>query len=215
MNIGRCMTKLLYIESSPRKKRSSSIEVANIFLEEYKKQHKETEWKELDLWKDPLPEFDNDIIDAKYAIMHQQAHSEAQRKGWRVVEELIQQFKNADKYIFSLPMWNFSIPYRLKHYFDLLVQPGYTFTFSATEGYKGLILGKPVLVIYSRGGAYYAGSGAENLDLQKEYMETVLKFIGFNKIQSIFIEPTLASEEQKMNAIQIAKERAKQLAKEF
>ena len=209
------MTKLLYIESSPRKKRSSSIEVAHSFFDEYKKQHTNTEVEVLDLWKEPLPEFDNDIIDAKYAIMHQQSHSEAQRKAWRGVEEIIQQFKNADKYIFSLPMWNFGIPYRLKHYFDLIVQPGYTFKFSPTEGYKGLVLEKPVLVIYSRGGSYFAGSGAEGLDLQKEYMETILKFIGFTTIQSIFIEPTLASEEQKINTIQIAKERAKQLAKEF
>ena len=51
-------------------------------------------------------------------------------------------------------MWNFGIPYILKHYIDLIVQPGLTFSFSPSEGYKGLVTGKPVTVVYARGGAY-------------------------------------------------------------
>jgi FMN-dependent NADH-azoreductase len=128
------MTRLLYIESSPRKKRSSSIEVAHTFLEEYGKIHSDDEIIVLDLWQRDIPPFDGDIIDAKYAIMHNQAHTEAQRKAWRAVEQTIAEFKNADKYLFSLPMWNFGIPYKLKHYIDVIVQPSYLFSFSPSEG---------------------------------------------------------------------------------
>lgn len=207
------MAHLLYIEASPRKKRSSSIEVAKIYLEQYRESHPDDTIEILDLWSKDLPPFDGDVIDSKYAIMHGQSHTEAQRKAWRAVEQIIADFKKADRYLFSIPMWNFGIPYRLKHFFDIIVQPSYTFSFSPSEGYKGLVTGKPVVLIYSRGGAYGAGSGSEDLDYQKTYMETILKFIGFTDFQSIVIEPTLASQELKDNAVKQAKEKAIKLAK--
>ena len=52
------MAKLLHIESSPRKDRSSSIQVAKAFLEEYRKTHPGDTVETLDLWKTDLPRFD-------------------------------------------------------------------------------------------------------------------------------------------------------------
>ena len=206
------MGRLLYIEASPRKKKSSSIEVARIYLDAYRQSHPDDEIEIFDLWQRELPRFDGDVIDAKYAILHGQSHTEAQRKSWRAVEQTIADFKRADRYLFSLPMWNFGIPYSLKHYFDVIVQPSYTFTFSPSTGYQGLVTGKPAVIIYSRGGAYGSGTGSEALDLQRSYMETILKFIGFHDIKSIIIEPTLSSPEEKEKAIKHAKEEAIQLA---
>jgi FMN-dependent NADH-azoreductase len=209
------MSRLLYIETSPRKKRSSSIEIAKVFVEEFKEAHPTNEVEELDLWHTELPEFDGDVIDAKYSIMHGQSQTEAQRKSWRRVEQLISQFKQTDKYLISLPMWNFSIPYKLKHYIDLIVQPSYTFTFSPEQGYRGLVVNKPVVLIYSRGGDYHEGSGSEALDMQIKYMETILKFIGFTDIHNIIIEPTLASPDSKEKAMLAAKDEAKRMAAKF
>lgn len=209
------MHRLLYIESSPRKKRSSSIEVAHTFLETYREHHREDEVETLDLWHKELPAFDGDIIDAKYAVMNGQSHTEAQRKSWRAVEQMIADFKRADRYLFSLPMWNFNIPYKLKHFFDVIVQPSYTFNFSPSEGYKGLVTGKPVVLIYSRGGAYNIDTGAQHLDFQQTYMEAILKFIGFTDIRSIIIEPTLASAEQKDQSVKRAKDEATTIAANF
>jgi FMN-dependent NADH-azoreductase len=208
------MAKLLYIEASPRKKRSSSIAVARLFLDAYKKAHLKDEVKEVDLWKKELPEFDGDVIDAKYAIMHGQPHSEQQVSAWKEVEKIIEEFKAADKYVFSLPMWNFGIPYKLKHYFDILVQPGYTFTVTP-QGYQGLVNDKKILMIYSRGGAYGVDTGALDLDLQKRYMETILNFIGFKSFESIVVEPTLSGEEKKEASLKIGREKAQQLASTF
>src|SRR5947209_8298461 len=121
------MAKLLYIESSPRKERSSSIATAKVFLDEYRKSHPQDEIVTIDLWKKELPPFDGHVIDSKYAIMHGKEKTDDQVKAWKKVEDLISEFKSGDKYLFSLPMWNFSIPYKLKHYLDLLIQPGYAF----------------------------------------------------------------------------------------
>jgi FMN-dependent NADH-azoreductase len=207
------MAKLIYIEASPRKKRAASIAVANTFLENYRKAHPQDEVHVIDLWKKDLPPFSGDIIDAKYAIMHGQPHTEEQRRGWKAVEDLIAEFKTGDKFLVSTPMWNFGIPYKLKHYIDLLVQPGYTFMVTPEGEYKGLVTGKKVALIYARGGAY--GSG-DALDLQIRYMETILGFIGFQNFQKVVIEPTLAgSPEEKKKMLEAAQEKAKQLATKF
>jgi FMN-dependent NADH-azoreductase len=210
------MASLLYIETSPRKDRSASIEVARTFIAEYKKANPDDTVDSLDLWKTDLPEFKGEVINAKYAILHGEKHTDEQLKAWKAVEEVIEYFKGADKYLISLPMWNFGIPYKLKHYIDVLVQPTYTFSFTPEEGYKGLVTGKPVAVVYARGGAYGAGSGGEDFDLQKRYMEQVLGFIGFTDIRSIIVEPTLmAQPEEQPKIMKVAKEQAAAMAREF
>jgi FMN-dependent NADH-azoreductase len=210
------MARLLYIESSPRKDRSASINIARSFIEEYRTNHPDDSITVLDLWKTDLPSFDGDTINAKYAILHGEDHSESQKNAWSSVENIISDFTSADKYLISLPMWNFGIPYVLKHYIDILVQPSYTFSFSPDSGYSGLITGKPAAIVYARGGAYDTGSDAANLDFQKSYMELVLGFIGITDIKSIIAEPMLmASPEDKAMLIQQAKDTAKKIALTF
>ena len=87
---------------------------------------------------------------------------------------LADHFKSADKYLVSLPMWNFSIPYKLKHYIDLLVHRRLTFSFTPEEGYKGLVTGRPLVAVCARGGDG-PGSGAEAWDQQGKYLETYLR----------------------------------------
>lgn len=209
------MGKLIYIESSPRKERSSSIAVAKVFLEAYKKNHPDDQILTIDLWNKELPPFDGDTIDAKYAIMHGQPYTEKQTKAWRPVVSLIDEFKSGDRYLFSLPMWNFSIPYKLKHYIDLLVQPGLTFKYTQEKGYEGLVTNKKALLIYSRGGAYGVETGEKELDLQIRYMESILGFIGLTDLSSIIIEPTLASEAKKKEAVKQAMEQAEKAGVNF
>jgi FMN-dependent NADH-azoreductase len=209
------MARLLYIEASPRKQRSASIQIAKTFVQEYERTHSGDSVEILDLWSIKLPEFDGHVIDSKYVILHGLEHTAEQKEAWSGVEKFISQFTGADKYLFSLPMWNFGIPYKLKHYIDVIVQPGYTFSFSPEEGYKGLMVGRPVAAVYARGGAYGSGTGAEAFDLQKAYLEHILGFIGFSDFQTILVEPTLASPEDKEKSIEAAREQAVSIAASF
>ena len=208
------MSKLLYIESSPRKKRSKSISVAKAFLEEYKATNPGDEVVTLDLWQAKLPEFDGFTIDAKYQVMHGQDFTEDQKKAWQAVVNVCEEFKSADKYVLSIPMWNFGIPYKLKHYFDVIVQPGQTFSFDPATGYTGLVTGKPISVIYARGGAY-GSDETKGMDLQKGYLDLLLGFIGFTEVQSILIEPTMGAPEDVAAMEAAATEQARSLAKSF
>lgn len=209
------MARLLYIEASPRKERSASIEIAGTFISEYERSHPGDVVERVDLWDTSLPEFDGHVIDSKYVILHGLEHTDEQKQAWKAVENVISQFTGADKYLFSLPMWNFGIPYKLKHYIDVIVQPGYTFSFSPKEGYKGLMAGKPVATIYARGGAYGPGTGGESYDLQKAYLEHILGFMGFSNFQTILVEPTLSSPEEKEKSMVAARELAKTIAVNF
>ena len=209
------MAKLLHIEASPRKDRSASIAVARAFLDEYRKTHTGDTVETLDLWKTELPSFDGDVINSKYVIMHGKEHTPEQKKAWGAVEKVIAQFKGADKYLFSLPMWNFGIPYKLKHFIDVIVQPTYTFSFSPAEGYKGLVTGKPAAVVYARGGAYPPGTPGEGFDLQKRYLELVLGFIGFTDVRPILVEGTLGKPEESEKSKAGAIAQAKSLAASF
>jgi FMN-dependent NADH-azoreductase len=205
------MAKVLHLVCSPRGDRSASLTVAKTFLEAYKAKNPGDETECLDLWMAKLPEFDGATINGKYAILHGKAFTPEQDAAWKAVVKVAEHFKSADKYVISLPMWNFGIPYKLKHYIDVLVQPGLTFSFSPESGYKGLVTGKPVTAIYARGGAYGPGSGAEGYDAQSTYLKQVLGFIGFTDIREIFVEPTL----QKADAVDAGKAKAKEAAASF
>lgn len=210
------MAKLLYIEASPRKERSASIEVAHAFLEEYRKLHPKDEIAVVDLWEKALPEFDGDVIDAKYAIMSGKPSTDAQKRAWKAVEDVIAEFKSADKYVISIPMWNFGIPYKLKHYIDVITQPGYTFSFSQETGYSGLVNGKKIALIYARGGAYGAETGASQLDFQTTYMQTALGFIGLTEQHAVVVEPTVnGGPEKKAEAVKAGKALATKIADKY
>jgi FMN-dependent NADH-azoreductase len=207
------MNKLLYIQASPRIERSYSIAAADVFVSAYKQANPKDDVVIMNLFKKDLPPFDGLTVQAKYTILHGLKHSPEELAAWQKVEELIAEFKSADKYVMAVPMWNFGIPYRLKQYLDIIVQPGYTFSFSPKEGYKGLVLGKPMFVSYSRGGAYEKGTPAEAFDLQTKYLHLALGFIGFTDIRTLIVEPTLAgpdvAKKMKEKAIADAREMAK------
>jgi FMN-dependent NADH-azoreductase len=210
------MSKILYIQASPRGKRSKSITAADAFVEAYKQKNPSDQIETLNLFEAQIPSLDGLAIQAKYTILHGQEHSEEELGAWRDVEKVIEQFVSADKYILAVPMWNFSIPYRLKHYIDVLIQPGYTFSYTEEEGYHGLIKGKPICVVYASGGEYPAGSEAEAFDLQKKYVELILGFMGFENISSIVVEPTLQGGPDVADAkLREAVDKAKEIAVTF
>jgi len=187
------MNKILYIKASPRSGHSYSVAVADAFIETYHQTHPDDEINTIDIFKSDLPAFDFKAATAKYKIMYNQQHSEEDRQIWSGVVSAIEEFKSADKYVMAVPMWNFSIPYRLKQYIDILIQPTYTFSVTADGNYD-----------------------KEAFDLQKRYLELILAFIGFSDIRSVTVEPTLAAgpdvaEQRRAKAI----EKARQTAREF
>ena len=210
------MGSILYIKASPRTETSYSVAVADAFVDAYRQKNPADEIRTVDIFERPLPAFDLPVVTAKYRIMDGEEHSPEDRRVWSEVVSVIDEFRSADKYVMAVPMWNFSIPYRLKQYIDIIVQPGLTFSVTADGGYKGLVKGKPVFIAYARGGQYPAGTDYEPFDLQKGYLELILAFIGFSDIRSVVVEPTLTggAEVAKRKRAE-AVEKARQMAGAF
>lgn len=206
------MAKVLHLYVSPREERSHSRNVAEAFLEVYQETNRGDEVATLDLSSVDLPPFDGFAIQAKYNIMHGKDHSSEQATAWREVEAVIEQFTSADKYVVSNPMWNFGVSYRLKHYIDVITQPGYTFA-ADESGYTGLVTGKPMVLIHACGGGGYTEGDMAAMDFQARYLETVFGFMGFTDIRQIRVEGMLGPDAVAAETAAIAE--AQKVAKEF
>lgn len=186
------MSKLLYIIASPQAGTASfSRKVADAFVGAYHETHPDDAIEVLDLWATPLPEFGAVAASWKTKVITGQTPNEEEEAERANIEGLIEQFKGADKYVFSIPMWNFSVPYKLKHYIDIIVQPGLTFGFDPATGYFGLVPSeRPVYVVHARGGTYAPGSPTSGLDFQQPYIDTVLGFVGLTQVTTQLVEAT-------------------------
>ncbi len=209
------MKKVLYIEGSPRGEASYSIRAAQAFLREYQRLHPQDNIAHLNVFERELPVFSGLALEAKYALMHGQEANREQKSAWKAVETVIEEFKSADKYVWAVPMWNFGIPYRLKQYIDILLQPGYTFSHSPEKGYEGLVTGKPVFIAYARGGEYIEGEASAAADMQKPYLELVLAFIGLTDIRRVIVQPTMQGRDIGKEKLDAACVQARQLAALF
>lgn len=208
------MAKLLFIEASPRGERSYSSQAARAFLDAYRAAHPGDTIEVLKLWSADLPAFDGATLAAKYAVMGGKDFTAEEAQAWGRVAATAEHFKAADKIVVSTPMWNFSVPYVLKHYIDVIAQPGLTFGWSPEAGYFGLVKGKPALVVTASMGAYGPGSGAEAIDFQKPYVEWMLKFFGFETIHAIQVVNTGMPDTAEASLAE-AKAKAAELAKTF
>ena len=69
------MSRVLYIQASPRGERSYSISVADAFVSAYKAANPRDEIMTINLFKKDLPAFDGLAVQAKYTILHGLKHS--------------------------------------------------------------------------------------------------------------------------------------------
>ena len=206
------MAHVLHVQASPRGDESFSIRTARAFLEAYAKTHPGDTIETLDLAARPPIEFRGEAAGAKMQILGGQAPAGQQAKAWARVTETIRHLKKADKLLVSSPMWNFALPYRLKHYIDVVVQPGETFRYTPEGKVEGLLAGKPCMLILARGGRYGPGTPAAAMDFQLPYLKAVLGFIGIEKVGVILVEPTAAegpNAAEKVLAAAVAEARAK------
>lgn len=184
------MKKILHIQASPREG-STSLQVAAEFLKGLASGAQAPIVETLDLFDGSLPQFHAPEASAKYRVLAGEPLEDEAARAWSRVIAVVDQIKSADIVLVSCPMWNFGIPYTLKQYFDVIVQPGLTFSYSPEEGYSGLLRGKTAVLILSRGGSYEPGTETESLDMQKPYLELILGFMGIVDIRTVVLQPTL------------------------
>lgn len=181
------MKKLLHINAAPRGSESRTLKVSNAFLESFKDSHNGWIVDELNLFTDEIPSLTKRRIDGKYVVMSGKDLSGDVKESWEEIVFHIERFMSADGYLLSSPMWNFSIPYHLKKYIDVIVQPKYMFRYT-DKGVEGLVKGKKMIVCVSRGGDYSAPD-AKIYDQQEPYLRTVFGFVGLTDMTFVIAQP--------------------------
>ncbi len=115
--------RLLHIIASPRGERSRSRSVADHFLRHLLN----ADVEELDLWAEDLPELDGAMLESRYNLIRGEPVETGFERRWDELRERVKHLLEFDTWLFSTPMWNFGVPYRLKHYLDLVIHPTMAF----------------------------------------------------------------------------------------
>ncbi|MEU4695309.1 NAD(P)H-dependent oxidoreductase [Actinoplanes sp. NPDC023714] len=187
------MSKLLHISASPRGPQSESLALAATYLDTVRETEPGVTIEEWDLWDGTLPAFGPDAAAAKMAIFAGTRPTGAAADAWQAAVDTFRRFDAADRYLFSVPMWNAGVPYILKQFIDVISQPGLLFGFDAAEGYTGLLRGKRAAVIYTSAVYGPARGPAFGADFQAPYVEEWLRWSGITDIRTIHFRPNLVT----------------------
>jgi FMN-dependent NADH-azoreductase len=192
-------TRLLHVISTPRGLASNTGRVSGVLLEALDEKYDDLEVTTLDLFKADLPSVAGKNIESKYKLMTGQELDESAKDSWRHIEKSIEQFLAADIYLLTVPMWNFGIPYALKYYIDAIVQPGYLFRYLPDGRPEGLVHGKKMICVTSRGGDYSA-EYMRSFDFVESYLRTIFGFVGITDIHFVNAQPMDLSAETRKAA---------------
>lgn len=206
------MKRLLHIIATPREEASRTLKVTKAFLDPF--QQKNPEWviDELNLIQTKLPSLTMRRVDGKYLLMSGKNLFGEAKEAWEEILQHIERFKSADGYLISSPMWNFNVPYMLKHYIDILVQPKYLFEYTKS-GVEGLIKNKKMVVIGSYGGEYLTPE-TQGMNFHEPYLRTIFGYVGITDIRFIVAQGMDMGQRQQP-ALEAAKIEAQKLGNEF
>jgi FMN-dependent NADH-azoreductase len=208
------LPKLFHVRASPRRD-SASAAAADLFVDRFSQTHPGWDVDTLELWRETLPEFEGAALEAKYARQTGRPFDDAQANAFAVIERMVVRLAIADRVLISTPMWNFGIPYKLKHYIDLIVQPGLTFSFDPNSGYSPMLKNRPTLVILASGGDFVTGMNRGRTDLATPYLRDLLRFIGLRDQRFVAIGPTVGPAAPSQAARETAHRRLAEIASGF
>ncbi|MEB6340006.1 FMN-dependent NADH-azoreductase [Mammaliicoccus sciuri] len=211
------MSQVLFITAHPHDETVSfSMATAKSFIESYKASNPNDEVVHIDLYNSYTPQIDADVFAGWGKLQSGQGFeelSEGEQGKVRRLNELSDQFVNADKYVFVTPFWNFSFPPVMKAYLDSVSVAGKTFKYTA-EGPVGLLPDKKALHIQARGG-YYSEGPAADLEMGHRYIGQMMNFYGITDFDGLIVEGHNANPEKAEEIKADAIERAKALGQTF
>ena len=180
--------RLLHIVATPRGLASNTGRVSSALIEALHERYDDVHVRTLDLFAADLPAVAGSNIESKYKLMTGQPLDSDAVSSWKQIEKAIADFLDADAYLLTTPMWNFSIPYALKYYIDAIVQPGYLFRYDENGVPEGMVKNKKMICVTSRGGDYHEGP-LKAYDFVENYLRTIFGFVGLTDICFFNVQP--------------------------
>ena len=202
------MSNLLVINSSASAGASVSRLLVESAIAEVLAASPETKVVHRDLDADPVPH----LTAINLAGVRGTPETAEQFAARELSDALIAELKAADTIVIGAPMYNFSVPTTLRSWFDFVLRAGETFRYTEA-GPEGLVTGKRVIVIQSRGGLYSEGP-AKAIDFQEPYLRQLLGFIGLTDVTFIHAEKIGFGPEAREAAIAGARKQISAAARE-
>ncbi|HUQ10852.1 MAG TPA: FMN-dependent NADH-azoreductase [Steroidobacteraceae bacterium] len=200
------MKNLLVINSSAAREGSVSRELVEFTVDRLLRAAPEAVVARRDLGTNPVPHL---AVETLNGVRGTPA-SEAEHEARALSDELIAELRGADTIVIGAPMYNFGVTTSLRAWFDHVLRAGETFSYSA-EGPKGLLGGKRVIVIESRGGLYSEGPAAA-IDFQEPYLRHLFGFVGIKDVTFVHAEKVGYGPEARAAALSNARVRIEALA---
>ena len=189
------MKRLLHIEASPRGARSRSGAIGGHVLQRLTAAIPKLEIATLNVFDAELPAFDRAAIEGRYGLLMGEPVPPEQQQAWGQLRAIADHFLSFDSWLFTVPMWNFGLPYRLKQFVDLVTHPGLTFRNDAAGNVEGLAAGRTAIIVAASAMPFGANSEIDGLDFQLSYLRTRLGFIGVTDIHAVRVAGTFGPEE--------------------
>jgi FMN-dependent NADH-azoreductase len=207
------LTRLLYIQASPRGLESKSAQMAEAYLDARKEHQPAVEVDVLRLWDERLPAFDGNKVAAKMKVIAGQSPEAEHKTEWDEIVSIVNRFVSADHYLLAVPMWNSGVPYPLKHYIDLVHQPGLLWRLDAEAGYIGLLRDKRATLMLTAGAfAPHFPSPAFGIDHHSTHLRDWLTQAGVGNIDEVRFDANLLIKDA-ANEFEKAKRTAADLAR--
>lgn len=200
---------LLFVSSSLFNGQSKSREIAGEFISGWRAANAGGRVVERALTPQNIPHLSSETLAALGKAPD--ARTRDEQAAVAFADSLIAEVEAADTIVLAAPMYNFTIPTTLKAWIDHIARAGRTFRYTA-QGPEGLLKGKKVVVVVSRGGFYSEGGPAAGMNHQEPYLRTVLGFIGLTDVSFIEVEGQAISPEVAAKGVAAARAAAKSLA---
>ncbi|MGB3379339.1 MAG: NAD(P)H-dependent oxidoreductase [Allopontixanthobacter sediminis] len=207
--------RLLHIDASPRAGRSRSRAVADTFLEAMAERGDAPHVERLDVWTAKLPNLGGGMIEGRYNLIAGEPVPPQLAAAWADVRQHVDYFLSFDAFLITTPMWNFGLPYSLKHFIDVVTQPGMAFSNDREGNVTGRAAGKKAMVIAASAMPIVPGGELEHFDFQLRYLESWLGFIGVTDIHTLRVAPTYGPDKTVSRAMDLANKRARAMAVNF
>ena len=168
--------KIYQIDSSARKKGSTSRALAKKLLEKIRKPGDEIIYRDLDdemLFVAGLTESGMSIPENERTDQH--------KKMFELSDKLVNELKESDIIIISTPIYNFGPPATLKAWSDLAARVKSTFKYSSDGKQIGLLENKKVYLVITSGGTKIGSKE----DYLTPWLKHILNFFGIKNIQII------------------------------
>ena len=184
------MKRLLHIGASPRGERSRSGAVGIAILQMLRARFPDMDVQELNVFDAELPHFDRAAVEGRYGLLAGHPVPIEEAHAWRAIRTVAAHFLSFDAWLFTVPMWNFGLPYRLKQYIDVITQPGLTFRNDLAGNVEGLAAGRTAIIVAASAMPFGRSPAIDGLDFQLSYLRAWLGFIGVTDIHAVRVAGT-------------------------